>query len=140
MKAKLIAAVFLFATPLGFTTAPDSRSTDKVKESCTVWAAVQIPENRGDTEEERFKNVIYANACASYISGLSTEMSGELSWLDETHKKVVVGNWEDGVTTKQQILIFLDYANQNPATLNKPANSTFRKSVEAAGIYIYSAP
>jgi hypothetical protein len=141
MKTHLVMLILLASSHFAGAAAIDRISTDKLKTNCDIWIAAQNPDNRETDETVRYKKTISAIMCAGYINGLSNEMIGELSWLDDTHKRVVIGNWQDGVTVKQEILIFVDYVNQNPATLNKPAVTVLRKSVEAAGIYTYeSAP
>jgi len=65
-------------------------------------------------------------------------MNAELNWANDAHKGLVVGHWQDGVTTGQTINVFMKFVNDNPATLNKPAIATFRQSVEAARLYAYS--
>lgn len=70
-------------------------------------------------------------------------MAGELTWADESnHTKLVIGNWQDGVSTDQLIRVFVKYVNDNPdnpAELNKLANAVIRRSAEASELYSYSA-
>ena len=43
-----------------------------------------------------------------------------LAWGDgEPHKTLTVGNWQDRVTPDQAIRVFVKYANDNPALLNR---------------------
>jgi hypothetical protein len=65
-------------------------------------------------------------------------MNGELNWANDAHKGLVVGDWQDGVTTRTDNQSLHEIRNHNPATLNKPAIATFRQSVEAARLYAYS--
>jgi hypothetical protein len=67
-------------------------------------------------------------------------MAGELAWADDSaHTKLVVANWQDGVSTDQLIRVFVKYVSDNPAELNKPANAVIRRSAEASELYGYSA-
>jgi hypothetical protein len=140
---RYLAIALLCIAPLAHGAMTDTSPTEKIKGFCDVWIDAQNdPPTVKDWSPEEIKNAThrtdFANRCQAYIHGASDEMIGKLAWLDDTHKRVVVGNWEDGVTIKQQILIFVDYVNQNPAALNKPANQTLRQSVEAAKLYTYT--
>lgn len=84
------------------------------------------------------QNLRDGDRCFAYIRGLQEEMDGELAWGDDNHTKLTVGSWQDGVSTDQLVLVFVKYVNENPAELNKPANAVFRRSSEAAGLYIYT--
>lgn len=134
--ATTIAAMIVFVSPL-FGETP-SRTTEKVKGDCDVWVEVQDPHNYPDAVNDRIKKVEEAIACAAYIEGAANAMINQPSWLDDTHKHIAVGNWEDSVSLKQLVLIFTDYVDQNPASLNKPAPQTLRKATEAAGLYTYA--
>jgi hypothetical protein len=80
----------------------------------------------------------WGNVCEAYTRGVKDEMDGELQFLDATRKSIVIGKWQDGVTTDQLIRVFLDYVDKNPAQLNKPARDVIRQSAEASNIYSYS--
>jgi hypothetical protein len=132
LKTYLAIAVLLGASQLANAAATGQTPTERIKGYCDNWIAAE------ETPPHAIEAIRFTDRCQAFINGVSNEMIGELSWLDDVHKRVVVGNWEDGVTVKQEILIFVDYVNQNPAALNKPATQTLRKSVEAAGIYSYA--
>lgn len=145
MKTTTTMLLFLITAQFACAAMIDKTTTEKIKGFCDVWAETvdnppKIAEYTPGALKEFTEKLRFGDRCASFFTGVSNEMIGEPSWLDDTHKKVVIGNWEDKVTIKQEILIFLDYVNQNPAVLNKPANQILRKSVEAAGIYTYAAP
>jgi len=120
-------------------------STEVLKTACDTWVNWQdeVPVANQLTQEEInrvSRQREYIERCKGLTTGISNEMIGELSWLDDTHKKVVIGNWENGVTMKQIILVFVDYVSQNPATLNKPANEIIRRAAENVGLYTYASP
>jgi hypothetical protein len=140
MRTKLCVLLFVMTAAQVF--ALEKMKTETLKGLCDVWMAAQ--DNQPKLEamtmsavQELVHKFTFADRCAAFVNGASSEMFGELSWLDETHKKIVVGNWEDGVSNSQEIRIFVEYVNQNPALLNKPAVEVLRKSLEAAGIYTY---
>jgi hypothetical protein len=120
----------------------DKVPTQKIKAACDVWSDSQdgfhITESTKEAINDGIHKIEARVYCVAFINGMSNEMIGELSWLDDTHKRVVIGNFEDGVTVKQEILVFLDYVNANPALLNKPATVVFRQSMEAAKLYNYA--
>jgi hypothetical protein len=146
MKQILIPVFLLAITGFASGAMTEKTTTEKIKTFCDTWVEVQNnpPKITALTTEEVRRvahQLEFSQRCQSFIVGVSNEMIGELTWLDDTHRKVVVGNWDDGVTPKQEILVFVEFVNQNPALLNKPATSVFRQSVEAAGLYLYtSAP
>src|ERR1700677_671478 len=145
MRVKLAIVIVILSAAHAFAAMTDKTPTEKIKGLCDVWINAQdnppkLAAMTPDAVKDLVHQATYMDRCQAFINGVSNEMIGELSWLDDTHKRVLVGNWEDGVTVKQEIMIFLDYVSQNPALMNKPAVATFRKSVEAAGIYTYTAP
>jgi hypothetical protein len=137
--------LLLAATQLAHAAMTDKVTTEKIKTMCDIWVQTQDDPPRIHTLTAEEVNSVahkieFIDRCQAFINGISNAMIDAPAWLDDLHKRVVVGNWEDGVTVKQEILIFVDYVNQNPAALNKPVTDTFRKSMEAAGIYTYSTP
>jgi hypothetical protein len=81
-----------------------------------------------------------ADRCEAFARGVKDALDGDLTWLDDAHKKMAVGTWADGVTTDQIVRVFVKFANDNPALLNKPAVQVIRQSAEQAGIYNYATP
>jgi hypothetical protein len=142
---KKVAMLLILLSIPSFAAMTDKMPAEKLKSLCDVWvdtqgAPIRAADLTPEAVNEASRKLEASDRCQAFINGMSNEMIGELSWLDETHKHIAVGNWDDGVTVKQEILIFTDYVNQNPAMLNKPATTVFRKSVEAAGIYLYTTP
>lgn len=137
MKTILALLLLLAATRFAVGAMTAIRSTQTIKDDCDVWVADQgqLPEM---TNETRVQKAAHGTACAAYINGISNEMIGEITWRDSTHRGFIIGNFEDNVTLKQEILVFVDFVNQNPALLNKPATLVFRQSMEAANLYTYA--
>jgi|ERR1700733_6473132 len=124
---KNVGLLIVFAASLSFTqAAPIQMKTETVKTMCDVQIAAMAAAKAVD------------RGCGNFIQGVKEEMGGELSWADDTHKALALGNWQEGVSLGQTIKVFMKYVNDNPATLNKPAVVTFRQSVEAAGLYTYA--
>jgi len=142
MKAYFVLACLLAISHPAIAAMTDRVSVEKLKAFCDVWNDAQDPvhitESTPEAVNEGIRKIENRARCLAFVNGMSNEMIGELSWLDDTHKRVVIGNFEDGVTVKQEILVFLDYVNQNPALLNKPATVVFRQSMEAAKLYNYA--
>jgi hypothetical protein len=143
MKTIITALLLLAGAHSALGAMTEKTSAEKLKTLCDVWVAnpdgpPKLRELTKDAIDTAFRTQAYMDRCQAFINGMSNEMIGELTWRDDTHKAVIIGNWEDGVTVKQEILIFVDFVNQNPALLNKPANVVFRQSVEAANIYTYA--
>jgi hypothetical protein len=131
-----LAIALLFGASQLASAADPVRRTDALKSSCDTYLAgtdVSGKHNFANTND-----ALAGMNCRAYIGGLEDEMEGELGWPDDTHKKVVIGSWQDGVTTDQIVRVFADYVDKNPASLNKGANATLRQSVEAVGLYSYA--
>jgi hypothetical protein len=79
-----------------------------------------------------------ADICFAYARGMKDALDGALAWLDDTHKRFVIGTWADGVTVDQLVRVFVKFANDNPQLLNQPAPTVFRQSAEAANLYSYA--
>lgn len=144
MTRSLAIVFLLVASRFAVAAMTDKTPTEKIQKACNIWAELRdsplpFPEPTAEAVSKAFQVVDARARCGAFINGVSNEMIGELSWLDDTHKKVLVGNFEDGVTLKQEILVFLDYVNQNPAALmNKPATMIFRQAMEHADLYKYT--
>lgn len=135
MKTYLAIAVLFGACQLA-AAAEAIRRTDALKSSCDTYLSATDTSGKHHFANER--DALAGMNCIAYIGGLEDEMEGELGWLDETHKTVVIGSWQDGVMTDQLVRVFADYVDKNPASLNKGANITLRKSAEAVGLYSYA--
>ncbi|MGB8583157.1 MAG: Rap1a/Tai family immunity protein [Candidatus Sulfotelmatobacter sp.] len=120
----VIVAACCFASAQGDTTIPKTAAYHK--QQCEAY----IGQQRSST----------ADICIAYTRGMKDSMDGDLAWMDDTHKRVVVGTWADGVTVDQLIRVFVKFANDNPAMLNQSAVSVFRRSVEATNLYTYASP
>jgi hypothetical protein len=132
---KLLATLLLLAPMLG---AQDSgpKTAGQQKQQCTLQIAY-FDHTAGQPTPDGLRQ---ADRCEAYARGIKDAMDGELVWLDDTHKRVSVGTWADGVTTDQVIRVFQKFAVENPALLNKPAVQVIRQSAEQAGIYTYATP
>jgi len=91
-------------------------------------------------QKDNPKQTFEATVCYAYVRGVKDALDGAPAWLDETHKHIVMGTWQDGVTADQAIRVFEQFANDNPALLNKSAVQVIRQSAEQAGIYTYATP
>jgi hypothetical protein len=145
MKTRTTALFLLLASFASAGGTPDKVPTERIKGFCDIWIDTQdnppkLAELTPEAVQALCEKLRKADRCQAFINGVSNEMMGTPAWLDEAHKRIGVGNWEEGVTTKQEILVFVDYVNQHPASLNKPANQTLRLSAEDAGIYTYATP
>jgi Rap1a immunity proteins len=130
---KTLLAILILAA--GCQAASAQVGSQPMKEHCAVYIAIHDNGNKADNAEQ----MKLSQACLGYVLGLKDEMEGELAWGDgEPHKTLTVGNWQDRVTPDQAIRVFVKYANDNPALLNKPATMVFRQSMEAAGLYTYT--
>jgi hypothetical protein len=124
---KKFGLLFVSAATLTFAQVASAQmKTETVKAMCDAQIAAMSaskPVDRG---------------CGNFMQGVKDEMDGELSWADDAHRALAVGNWQDGVSLGQIIKVFMKYVNDNPATLNKPAIAVLRQSVEAVGLYTYT--
>jgi hypothetical protein len=109
-------------------------SAQQLKNGCETYIAAKAA-GKYDTAD----HLKQGEGCFTYIKGIVDEMEGELAWGDDNHTKLVTGGWPDGgIATDQALRVFVKYANDNPVTLNKPATTILRQSVEAAGLYTYT--
>ncbi len=120
---KIILAILIVAAGWQAVAADGPKSAQQQKNQCENGSGKNTRSNVG---------------CFAYMRGVQEEMEGELAWGDDAHTKLTVGNWQNGVTTEQLISVFVKYADANPAELNKPATAVFRRSVEAAKLYVYT--
>jgi hypothetical protein len=134
LKTYLAIAV-LFGACQFASAAETLRRTDTLKNSCDLYLAAT--DVSGKHNFANTKDALDGMNCIAYLGGLEDEMEGELAWPDDTHKKLVAGTWQDGITAYQIVRVFVDYVEKNPASLNKGAPATFRQSAEAAGLYSY---
>ncbi len=126
---KTILAILVLAAGCQAAAADGPKSAQAQKDQCDANLS-----HKTDAQ-----NLRDGDRCFAYLRGVQEEMDGELTWADDrAHTKLVVGNWQDGVTTDQLVLVFVKYVNENPAELNKPAAAVFRRSAEAAGLYLYT--
>jgi hypothetical protein len=130
MKAILIVLVIGISCQIA--NAEDAKSAALQKEHCESYVAI----HSGAQVTPRLADA--GNWCFAYMRGMKDAMDGDLGWLDDLHKQVVVGAWADGVTVDQLIRVFVKYANSNPEKLNQSAVVVFRESVEAANLYTYT--
>lgn len=113
--------------------ATEPKTTSAQRDHCNAYLA---PVDRGQPGWQM--RVLSRNLCMSYTRGVKDEMDGEIQWVDSAHKKVVVGNWQAGVTVDQLVRVFMDYVAKNPSELDKPARDVIRESAEGANIYKYT--
>jgi hypothetical protein len=134
---KNLGLLLVFAACLGLATrgqAATNPSAEQVKKGCETYIAAKST-GKCDTAD----HLKQGEGCFTYIKGVVDEMEGELAWGDDSHTKLVMGNWSGGgIATDQALRVFVKYANDNPITLNKPATAVLRQSMEAAGLYVYS--
>lgn len=128
MKTGLSLAILLLAGHAFAADDPLPKTTAAQKQQCDLYVA---PTHDQKTDAQ-------GNYCYAYIRGVKDAMDGDLAWADDTHKKIVIGNWADGVTADQLIRVFVKFVNENPEALNKPASITVRQSAEAAQLYSYA--
>lgn len=98
---KKILATLVLAVACQFAAAQAAAPAQTAKKACDVWISATNNGNYGGNID-RLKA---GEACATYIRGVKDEMEGELAWGDDSHTKLIVGNWEDGVTTEQAIRV-----------------------------------
>jgi hypothetical protein len=130
---KTLLAILILAA--GCQAASAQVKAQEIKHGCDAYVAAKNNGSKYDTADHLKIGV----GCFAYVRGALDEMEGELTWGDDNHTKLVAGNWQDGVTADQMIMVLVKYANENPAVLNKPASAILRQSAEAAGLYIYSS-
>ncbi len=127
---KTILAILVLTAGWQAVAADGPKSAVAQRDQCNAWL-----DQRKDVNGLRD-----ADRCYAYMRGVQEEMAGELAWADEgAHTRLVVGNWQDGVSTDQLTRVFVKYVNDNPAELNKPANAVIRRSAEASELYTYSS-
>jgi hypothetical protein len=91
-------------------------------------------------QKDNAKQIFEHNVCYAYARGVKDAMDGTPAWLDETHKHIAIGSWQEGVTVDQIIRVFEQFASDNPALLNKTAVQVIRQSAEQANLYTYKTP
>jgi len=106
-------------------------STETLVADCKDYVKAQ---DNGKTTYDNNEQAGASNRCIGFVKGFMDESSGQLYFADDSHKKMVIGDWQS-VTPTQEIRVFVKYVIDNPEILNRNAVETLWVSAYKAGLY-----